>query len=671
MIWGLTIIGLAAATYIIGCLRTQNIVHTIVQGICIHYIIYILASGILLWMDRYSVMVGLIGAALMEGIAILILSVRKRRFTFQFDYKEILIPVILLCVAAPFAYKQFEFFGMGQDQGVYQTKAILYMNGEYSNRYDFEEYHSMDEAHAEEFREFIGRMNGYNLKTIYPTFQKESQHCDVEGYFHGIPTIAAVLAWSGALFGLSGMMRLHFILFLCIVWLFYAACQRLKLSKGTGIIATGIIALSPMILWASKSALTEISLVMFVTLFFYYILGSDDPSDIWLSVLPVWGFAFYHVSCFEYIPLFVCVYFIRYLLDQRIRDMIGAYLITVGLCVGFVMMLYVAPQYSYDNLSRMLIHGMSNQYLIFYPFAMLMAVILISILVIKLCPYLRKIDYKKKVFAWLIRLMLLLVFARYAVKLAKAIRESFYGVWEGAWNLAPYSALSAILYFTGIFAFLSALVYLLWKPMDILKEDGMITAFGCYYYLLLFAVVSPMIIYYYYYTRYLTFSIPCVMLFTAYVLDRYHPAVKYVVGILSIVCVLPFSTELAIQTDDSRLEWDTLEHMAAAIEEQSAIVFVSRGGEDITKIAAIALKGMTDGYIFPAEEDLDAQTAYLDQTYEHIYYVADQEIEAEYPILLQETYLESQDDLHRYFKWSPLPTKMMNCQKNVIIYEAK
>lgn len=93
------------------------------------------------------------------------------------------------------------FFGMGQDEGVYQTVAINLMNGITDRQQDFAEYHLVSPEQQGTFAENVyHRLIGYDIgNTSYPETVYDNNVSPVSGIYHGIPTYASILAMWGTI----------------------------------------------------------------------------------------------------------------------------------------------------------------------------------------------------------------------------------------------------------------------------------------------------------------------------------------------------------------------------------------------------------------------------------------------------------------------------------------
>mgnify|MGYP007070036280 FL=1 len=131
--------------------RNKNLIEGVIMGTVMWFFIHIFVSMGLFVIDKYTVFRTGFGAAAVS-IAVFVLAVFLRRskpfrwkhiFRHDLSVKDMLIPLIISLLALPLVTPKNEFFGMGQDQGVYQTQAILFMNGDTKRQKDITEYHDV------------------------------------------------------------------------------------------------------------------------------------------------------------------------------------------------------------------------------------------------------------------------------------------------------------------------------------------------------------------------------------------------------------------------------------------------------------------------------------------------------------------------------------------------
>ena len=141
-------------------------------------------------------------------------------------------------------------FGMGQDEGVYQTRAIQLMYGENSRQLDFPEYTQLNMKEREACQDaVVSHLLGFYTVDEYgtiPGYDTETMS-RASGIFHGIPNYAAMLALSGRISGIAHMMDIQTVFYILSILLFFMITENLGWKRLTGGILTalpGIFSLS-------------------------------------------------------------------------------------------------------------------------------------------------------------------------------------------------------------------------------------------------------------------------------------------------------------------------------------------------------------------------------------------------------------------------------------------
>ena len=180
-----------------------------------------------------------------------------------------------------------------QDEGVYQTVAVNFLNGITDRQQDFAEYHTLSKEQQELFHDKVfSCLVGYDLETEdYPATVYDRNVSPVSGIYHGIPTYASMLAMWGKILrygkyagGTDLMLWLHYFFSLFLL------CQNLKIRKSSSALACAVFAASPIVVWVEKSALTESFLAVLLVLFLYLLTDEEHPYRQWLSIIPIADF---------------------------------------------------------------------------------------------------------------------------------------------------------------------------------------------------------------------------------------------------------------------------------------------------------------------------------------------------------------------------------------------
>ena len=222
IVTGLFILGLIVGSAYIRTLRERwNALRWLTVSLASYLMEYVVVSAVLLLPDVFSVARTL---AVQAALNVLMLAVRWRLClkrgksifgNMDWDLCEYRAPVAIVVAALLFTGTHFGFFGMGQDQGVYQTKAIDFMNGRTSCIYHFEEFDVLEsDALREETlsrtREKLGGLYQRDDERFAPVLAQVPSFLNVytdmcrdetDAVYHGIPTYPALLALFGILGG--------------------------------------------------------------------------------------------------------------------------------------------------------------------------------------------------------------------------------------------------------------------------------------------------------------------------------------------------------------------------------------------------------------------------------------------------------------------------------------
>ena len=273
---GITIcssIGLLAA---IGCTglydRKGSFLKPFVCGTVFYFFCYILWSMVLFTADQFTLFRAVLGTAIFLTVLLVgaCIVLRKRHGTllrllhWEESIHTVWIPLVVVILALPLVLTKNELFGMGQDQGVYQVVAINLMNGLTDRQQDFAEYYTLSSTDQTEFADAIKHyLVGYDMAPEnYPDTVYDRTVSPVSGIYHGIPTYPAMLALFGKLFGVSHMVQLETVIWVCMIFLVSFVCRQMQWKRLTEFLACTVCAVSPIVIWVAKSSLTELFLAV-------------------------------------------------------------------------------------------------------------------------------------------------------------------------------------------------------------------------------------------------------------------------------------------------------------------------------------------------------------------------------------------------------------------------
>ena len=172
--------------------------------------------------------------------------------------------------------------------------------------------------------------------------------------FHGIPTYVALLELWGTL------------ILICCIFMLHELCMRLKMKRSGEAVAMLVFACSPLIIWITKSSLTEIGMTLDWLVFLYLIFG-DDRREQMLSAFCIWVYAFYHVSVYVFMPFYVLLYLALYLYTKDRVNIKAMILAVAGYLTGYWMSLMIAARYLDKNYVWIYHAGINGQSGILVP----------------------------------------------------------------------------------------------------------------------------------------------------------------------------------------------------------------------------------------------------------------------------------------------------------------
>ncbi|MCC8136464.1 MAG: hypothetical protein LIO76_00070 [Clostridiales bacterium] len=630
VIAGLLCCGYVAAVYSDNATVTKIAVFAFAGWLFSHIIV----SGLLFWAEAYSVNRCALCCMLLWGLAALICIIRRKKASVSFHLKkEIPVFIVVLC-AIPLVMSKNEYFGMGQDEGVYQTQALLFMNGYNDVNLDMSSWYATEDedeiARLEEATSSSNLIGYYRLASRWNLPGIKAKHVtdENEGVLHGIPTFPALLALWGSMFGMENMQGINTAIYICVIFLIFYICENMSVHLMGKIISMVIYAISPLVIWSNKSALTETGFTLIFMCFLYFILQlRKEEHEIKYalgSAFCVGTLSFYHVSAFVFMPFFVLIYLGLWYFCRKRACLAAMILSTLEYLAGFWMMYTVATSYTSDNY-KVIYYGFIGhdticQVVTVTCAAVVLIGLLLLLLVRKPLPVLRIPASGCAAF------VKILCVALACLALYRCHRKSSMMIRQ-----LPNVTLGALLIVCGVVVPLIVYLTVFFSTKWWLENYDriMLLTFFVYCVLIYSSLFRPWIKHYYYYARYLTMFVPLLAIMGGALLDR---AVKWQ-GILSVavsaLILLPYDWCLLTQIDDTRIEWSTLKEIAAELDPGDSIIIAK---DSLFQYFYFPLIAMTDADIYPAyEDDLSDQIASLSESGGDVYVLGgnDDTVEAE------------------------------------------
>jgi hypothetical protein len=633
--------------------RDKHIGYIAVMGIIFFFSSYVVGTFVLFALDAYTLFRGIAVTSIIDVIILLIAAWfgRKRKFSgFDFDIKKIIIPLLATVVVIPLTSNKNELFGMGQDEGVYQTVAINFLNGITDRQQDFEEYHLLDSDESREnfVEKVTGRLVGYDIKPDeYPDTVYDTSVSEVSGIYHGIPTYAALLALWGELFGMENMADIQTVFCILLIFLVSFACRNLGVKTLSEAAACSLTAVSPIVIWVATSTLTEMFLADLMMLYLVFLTESERKEIQIFSIVPIAVFGCFHVSFFTILPMFILIYGIMYLFTRRKCFAVLMPVTAVGYIVSFFMMRQIQPFYTLNNYRNLFV-GPFNVYNVSTAVVILAVVLAAASAVWIFIVSKIKNDFdlnemmKVRKNAYIIRtVMAVILFLPVAIIILKAVS----GDTEfGNLTIVGFMANAGIVLLP--IAFIAAVV----KPDVFTVSYQRTIVFLLFFYCVLVysTFLRYEIDYYYYYARYLVPFIPYAVIFSVIAIESIEKRciAVTVASVISILYTAPYTSYVSQTKDDTRLEWETLYDISEHILPGDCIVFEP----STMPTAFLPIRAMTGAAVYPAEDDIEEQLWKLEKQYDNVYYLTKNETSADADSNLEIIYT---DTIHRsedYYK---------------------
>lgn len=650
----LWILGMAASFLMTSLIyRRAEIGRLLIVSQGLYYCLYIVVSGLMIWINHFNLLRGTLGTLLLETAVIVMLYFfqsaicrkskivkklklyREESLCFSLSWKKYLPLAIILAVSAFLVHEKAGFYGTGQDQGLYQIRAMMYMGGYNDNIIDFPEYYYVENKwEKSEYLRILEDMDGYYL------LKKDGLENanEVNGVLHGIATFPALLGLWGKMFGLSnmpGIMTVLYLLTLANVWLIG---DNLGFKPWVNWIMASFMAVCPIIVWSAQQTLTEMGFTLMVCAFLELMTENTKKKVYFWSVIPLLAACYYHVIFTVLIPLFVILYLTNYLQSKRRGFLAALMLLMVGYATGYSMMQSTALHYTMKNFqqlfskSKNLLNEDNIEAVIWIASTIVFAVAVILAqkeVRRKLFSWwgrIRENALAKRVTGWGIRTVTLLLVCFFAYKGFKAYRMD---MWPMKLSIMGY------LIMTG-YVMLPAMVLGIWlKAKNGLRDRNVMTLALSSFYVMFFycGILWVLIYYYYYYARYLSAFVVLILITAGYFLNRVQWQIAVPVCLCMITLVKSQSSLLYNAQDLTYMSYGQLEEIAALIGDQRAdpeddpmvqkdVILIYDQGYHSPRIFALALKGLTGADVLYLNYDrLSVQLMECRARYEDIYVV--------------------------------------------------
>lgn len=663
----LSVVSIGILCYVFGCVTLKmDYLKCFVCGFAAFFCEYVLVSGILFFFDGFYIDRTL-WIQLVLNMGLLGLAVWKGTFSAEaVSIKKYRLFLIIFVLLVPVYLSGNGFFGMGQDQGVYQVKALFLMKDKTEKQIYFDEVDKLEtEDEKEVFTDDVFRYPGYDRYSSSWWFNSDKDKVnDTSGYFHGVQTFPALLAWSGTLFGVENMMLCQmFFLFLFLAFISFV-CDEITNREWVKLPVLTVAGFSPITLWVAKSSLTEMFLALLFVMFFYF-LKKGKGKTIWLSLLPLLTYSFFHVTIYTMMPMFVCIFLFYFLKTGQKSYLYMSMANVAGFLLGFLVMLRVNPAYTTNNY----FHGLG--FLSFLNkkslpvFVMIVCGIVLLIHASLFFIKKSKEEMMNRFLTGKLFKILLLVFAA--------------GCGMVIWlrmdcdlqhlTLVGYVMMSGVIMLPVIAGLFLRKFF---REKDFLADTFKAAVFfGFLYVILLYSAVFRVEVkHYYYYGRYLLPYLPLIVFVFAYLAEKIRWQWLLGVTLFAGGFFVKYDALLYAEPDDTHLTWETLTGILENIEDdKETAVFID---EEVGVLYRLSVKGWTDADTYLVYGDLEEKLdAVLDQ-YDRIYYISQKEDEDFGVRIFNEKVRlinESCEDLALVGKTTKLPVEFAKRTTSQVLYE--
>lgn len=604
------LLALGCCWYVVAGIRKEmNIITSIVWTITGYVFSHIMISGFLFWVDEYSIKRTIV-LCLLAWMALAVVAViRHKKPAIDWNIRNYVIPILVAGLCLPFVIQTFEFYGFGQDEGVYQTQALCFIHGITEGQIDFPEYYRLESEEQKQLYtiavstdNLVGFYQYYNAEGNYYMTQAEDMAISqYSGVFHGIPTFSALLALWGYLFGYENMTGINTVLFLCNIFLLYAILhERCQLKKLPSLMGLVIYACSPIVFWAAKSSLTETGLTLIWLAFLYCILGTGKK-NILASAGCIVAYGFYHVSIFVFMPLYVLLYLGLYLYSKDKAYAKAMIISTLGYIIGYWMMQTIGAKYTNGNYERIYVAFINDQTMPYI--AMIASAIVLLLAIFLIC---KKKEWKwkllRKHLAWAARISIVLLLAVMVIRLLRKDLElqQFANV-----------TLVAFIILSGVVVPIMVLIHTIVKTERWLEDrnKGILLALFIYCVIAYSSVMTVSAAYYYYYMRYLVMYIPILAIMGGILLNRCRIWQGIVATACGILLLFPFNICLLREKDDSRIEWSTIQTLSEVVQPGDILVM----DKSLFPYYYFPLRAITKAEIYPVLETPEGDNLTADE----------------------------------------------------------
>lgn len=640
----------------------NNKVHMVLaEAVSVFFMLYVLSTAVLYAFGLYSLkrceVLSVIVSAL---ICIVTVLVKRRKPVIDkihiTKYNVITLIIIIICMALSLG--NYDAYGMGQDEGVYQIEAVNILEGKPAWNQSIDEWKLMGDEDRDTFIDYstwflAGFDSYYSLKDYFDEIKdikflgiKVPSENEFTGYFHGIPTYPSFLALSAGIFGIKHMAWGNVILLACSLIFLNEIMSAIGVNRGLKSILLILLGVSPQIVWINMSTLTEAGILLILLSFLYHLIVNKDTFKEKLAVLSILTFSVYHVSIYTMMPLFVLLMWGYGIFRKKKKYFRYATEIIAGYLLGFVFMARINPRYTLKNYTQA-IKFIDNEHLL------ILIIFLICIFCVFVSAVLLLINSKIKTFS----AKKTVIIMKYIISLSviMIIAVSGYSIISHLINGKPgVNTNMAFAVLTGIVIYPVTLIILLLGKYENNYNSMTILAMFEWCVAVFSLIMLRNIAAFYYYSRYLAPFIPIILLTAALMLNGKKKSLRIAVPIISVIICLPFQFFLHTNRDDSRMDWDTIKFVTDYARDNFSEDTVLVMDRDLLTYFYFPVRAVTDAHILPTEMNISSPNRTRAEN--DWFYLTKADIEDSDHLVFETGYTVSEDTLDNRIPFINLPT---------------
>ena len=589
---------------------------------------YAFVSGMLFLLEIF--MVGrsaVITMALL--LVILIIQLVVKRFelpVIRYHWKEYL-PLAIILVAATFISRGniTGYYGTGQDEGLYQIRAMYYYMDQTDTDVYFREYENITESKYE--RELYGEKI-LDLLGYHPDLDFHEKYGTIKGVLHGLGVLPAMMALWAKLFGLEYMNHVMMTCFLISIGNVWLICRNIKEEKKLfANIAALLFAVSPIVVWCGTNTLTEIVLTMFITGWFVILTATGEEGVQLLALLPLGGICVMHIISTALIPMVVLIYWGTFFICGKKSFLLTLMFSLAEYVLGFSMMKLRFTNYTDGNYLRIYYYTdyvINKDNILSIVWIVTFICMAISLLfMIKgrrefFCRLIRRLSKRERaerVCRIVMVVILLITSAGVIFKFVQHVKTD---------EVFMRMTLIGYILMSGFVIFPAAIAVLIVRSGDLIKDRKFYSLSLCFIYSIwLYCVLlMPEINTYYYYARYLAPYIFLPIVIAGLYAWIIPPKVQIAAaGVITAITM--FQSRILYQGQDlTYCSYRTLMDIASIIGENDAVL-INEQGYHCQRVFTFPIKALSGAAVyFVRGSEIQKQMARLDEQYDSVFLVS-------------------------------------------------